>query len=1230
MKKLLALLLAMVLCLGCLPAFSIAAEKDLMDNYVIAQIFKTRALTYVANTNNGTCGYGNGWTKDINISLQGHDPKNVALSMRFYIQNMDDPGNLDIIQNAPSQMIKLSDVYGGTKDIIWQAKNIRCADGSPIKAGEWNDILLPLSTGSGYSAFDFPKDTFKFFWFEFGGMITVPTYVVRLAKVAIVDTSRAQEKPEEIDYDTTYLAAELPFTMDKTIQGDGVSTPTLLNEQTFAPVDVSSHNPKVLKLKMEVEVHNLTHPGDVSALGRASSQIELTSSGKCDYNEIYFLGNEFNWKEGINNCEFRFSSGGISRGDPDYSALNYMRIYFTTFPENFNDRLSFKVRNVCIVDASDEPTIPNYFADGMVFQQNKPMSVWGYCAQDGEKVTVNLKKDGEIIDTVSAVSKDGRWDAALSARPGSYDPYSIEILHGDDVMRTVNDVLIGELWLSAGQSNMEFKIDRDMDREAILEEWLNPYIRMYIEPYRPNGATGVQPLEPMEDIPGSYWGRGDNKAHVNNCSAIAYEFACMLQPMLDVPFAVIDASLGATKIEAWLSREAVASDPDLKYELEKRGLYYDEEFWSEELGTMSSVYNQKVGPLEGLNIAGIIWYQGESNSDRPEIYGAELDLLKRTWGEKFGYPDGDVPFIFSQVAPYYTGGNPQNRGWLAKGMEEGWALSEDENTSMIVIYDCPLEHMKGTVTSDPIHPRTKLPISERFAVAATNMVYGGEGEYTSPVYESMEIKGDAIYVTIRRVGDGLMTLDGSPDVRGFAIAGADGIYVNAQAEIVDATTVKVWNNRVKNPKNVTYAFDSYNQGSTLCSSIGFPVSPFRTADVNDTVTKPDTSLKYFTAQDWMTCDKDVWVYDSQNTAEYYMGYRPSFAATNDAVYSYSHYVFAEGTASLRVDYEEDFTITPVLSYESIPLNWTRYKYLSVKLLNAGESDAEVGLSVKAGSKTYRIKTTDGKTAVTLPANSEKFVNVTFDLGAAGITGSVSAFNFEVSSLFGGTVFFDAFTAGMTDAILTDSELNEAEEPMMVSATELRNLITQIAGLSVPSSAEARAAFEGALAAAEALLADKDATPLAFSDAAGAIIDAIGRLFEDMPDVAALLEEMALADELDLTTAPEKRVKAYQDALAAAEALLDQQVLTQQEVDEALATLQATREALDAPAGLLGDVNGDGKVDSTDARLILQYYAKKIGDGDLDLTLADVNADSKIDSTDARLILQLYAKKISEF
>ena len=917
--------------------------------------------------------------------------------------------------------------WKGSDEIRW------IVSGMSMKQG-WNYIELPLNDYDySWGTFDYQNINYVH-WYSDGNYLTEDTEY-RLTDIKLIAVSKEQEATK-----TNYLVGTIPFTLDKTIEGNGASTAGISGSTTFTAIDASGRNLENLQLLMDVEIENLTSPGDLSDFGLFTGQIELTSSGTCDVNELSTMVTALNWRDGKQEYALDLTNFSQSGGNIDYSAINYMRIYINGWQENFSDDFRIKIDNVRLVDTTEQVKIlPNLFSNGMIFQQNKDMNLWGHGLAN-ETVVAKLYKGDELIETKSAtVDANGDWALAFTARQGSYDFYSIDVTVGQ-ANKVIKEVVIGELWIAGGQSNMELAVAKDMDSEKILSEANYPYIRIFLEPTYPFGSTGEQLLDPADDVKGAYWGYGNCGAAVSKTSSVAFAFAKQLQEELQVPVGIINSAIGGTRIEGWLSREAIEEDVEVKSILQEYGQYYSASNWPTQAGKMSTLYNQKIGPLEGMNVAGVIWYQGESNSNWAEIYDVELDLLKRSWSKVFGYENGDMPFVFTQVAPYRTDNgivNNQHYGYLAMYMERGWKLSEDKNTAMLTVYDLPLEHVKNGVSTNPIHPSTKTPVGNRFATSALNMVYGGGKEYTAPVYKSMEVKEQAIYITFNRVGEGLKTIDSTKNVHGFTIAGEDGVYVNAQAEIVDKDTVKVWSDYLTNPVHAMYAFDNFNQGANLSNSSNIPASPFRTVSLNDNTYQPDSSISYFTAQDWMYADKDVWVYDSTYTENANMGtgYRPSFEVTGGS-YTYNSEKLVEGTAALQVNYDGDFSVSPILSYESLKQDWSKFKNFTVQTMNPTDKDLLIKLVIKSGNKTYTVETLDGEGAVTLESGV-KFQVLTYDLttikengvqvaNAVEILAGLTEITFQVEAEGTGQLYMDAFAVGMTDPIPVEEE-NPSEE-----------------------------------------------------------------------------------------------------------------------------------------------------------------------------------------------------------
>ena len=824
-------------------------------------------------------------------------------------------------------------------------------------------------------------------------------------------------------------AAKIPYEWNVTIEGTGLSTKTAVKEAIFDEIDVSDYDTTRLQLVMDIEI--TSESGKLPAGIFYGGQIELTSGGKCDSEELSKNVIELNWRYGKHQYAYDLAECAVTGGAIDYAAIDYMRIYFNEWDSNFTDTVNMKVSNVRLVEKEEsEWILPTVFSDGMIFQQKKPMNLWGY-GKTGETVTAKLYKGETEIETKTAtVEESGKWNLAFTAQDGSCDNiYKIDITAGTQHYE-IRDILIGELWIAGGQSNMELWVTKDMDSAAITDAADNSYVRFYAEPIYPSGQKTTQPVNPNKDIRGAYWGYGDNPVNVSYTSSLAYTFAKKLQESLKVPVGYINCAVGGSPIEAWLSREAIGADEDVKAALKSRNLY--KENATSNAYDMSNLYNQKIGPLEGMNVAGMIWYQGETNGERSEIYDIEFDLLKRTWSQVFGFADGDMPLIFTQVAPYQAA-TVNQIGYLSMNMEKAWKLSADKNTAMLAIYDLPLDHIKNGKSYNSIHPRTKTPVAERFYQSAMNMVYGGTEEYTAPVYKGMEIKNNAIYITFDRVGSGLTTTDSTSDVHGFTIAGEDGVYVNAKAKIINEKVVKVWNDRVAEPKNVIYAFDNLNQGANLCNSAKIPASPFRTAAVDDTVMNPDGSITYFLAQDWMYADKDVWVKDSSDTTQKseaglameYVGYKPSFKVDN-GTYSYDSRVKEEGSAALKVDYSSSFEVSPILSYDSIIQDWSKFRYLTVSMLNA--DSVTVSMVIKSGDAEYTIPCTDSAAAVSLAGNDKAFTTVTFDLTKADtdILSALTEVTFKVTADGAGTMYFDNFQFGMTEAVVYEPKITLEE------------------------------------------------------------------------------------------------------------------------------------------------------------------------------------------------------------
>ncbi len=467
------------------------------------------------------------------------------------------------------------------------------------------------------------------------------------------------------------------------------------------------------------------------------------------------------------------------------------------------------------------------FCDGAVLQRGVKLPVWG-TAKDGEKVTVKFQGQ-----TVSTTAKDGHWKLFLEPLKAG-GPFTLEI-SGENTV-TINDVLVGEVWLCGGQSNMAFLLPRAANAAEVIPAARDSQLRQF---YVPHGSSDT----PKDDVTGT-WNEATPES-VSNFSAVAYFFGRDLRKALKVPIGLISSSVGGTPAEAWTSHATLESDLDLKPILERQAeavRKYDPnvaaakhkkdlEKHKEAVAAAkaegkpaprapaapvspdraqtrpSGLYNAMIAPLEPYAIAGVIWYQGEANSGRAAEYQKLFPAMIRNWWKAWG--GGDFPFLFVQIAPFEH---------MTPEIREAQLLTWQKvpHTGMAVITDIGNEH--------DIHPTKKEPVGDRLALAARALAYGEKIEYSGPVYDSMKIKDNQVILSFTHLGGGLMAKDG--DLKGFTIAGADAQFVPATAKI-DGDTIVVSSPSVAKPVAVRYGWAN-TPDVNLFNKEGLPAPPFRT------------------------------------------------------------------------------------------------------------------------------------------------------------------------------------------------------------------------------------------------------------------------------------------------------------------------------------------------------------------------------------------------------------------
>lgn len=456
--------------------------------------------------------------------------------------------------------------------------------------------------------------------------------------------------------------------------------------------------------------------------------------------------------------------------------------------------------------------VPNkLFSDNLVLQRATAVAVWG-TADAGEAVTVSMA--GQEKKTKAAA--DGKWMLRLDPLKAG-GPFELTIAGKNKV--TVKDVLVGEVWLCSGQSNMAMTVSRSLNADKEVASGKHPKIRMF-------KVTSGGAKTPQSQLQGQ-WSVCSPKT-VGGFSATGYFFGRALHKELGVPIGLINSSVGGTPVQAWTSiprQKEMFASPEVAAWLKAHNI-------SNAGPTRGELYNGKIAPLVPYGIRGAIWYQGEANRrGYPYLYRYRLSTLINSW--RADWKLGDFPFACVQL-PNFTA--PQTRpvedgGWVTvrEGMAKTLALS---NTGMAVTLDVG--------EARDIHPKNKQAVGKRLALWALGTVYDKKIVYSGPQYRSSEAKGGKVIITFDHTGDGLTTNDGKP-LRGFAIAGADQKWLSAEAKIVGETVV-VSNSNISNPVAVRYAWAA-NPDFNFYNKAALPAAPFRTDDWELPLSDPPTKKR---------------------------------------------------------------------------------------------------------------------------------------------------------------------------------------------------------------------------------------------------------------------------------------------------------------------------------------------------------------------------------------------------
>lgn len=519
------------------------------------------------------------------------------------------------------------------------------------------------------------------------------------------------------------------------------------------------------------------------------------------------------------------------------------------------------------LSARAEVKMPAIFGDHMVLQRNAAVPVWGW-AEPGEAITITA---GGVVSKATA-GPDGKWMAKLPNLERSENPLEV-VVAGKANTLTFRDVLVGDVWLCSGQSNMEFNTGRASNAVEALSKANRPEIRFFLVPNR------SVLFKPQADCQGKWV--VCTPATAKTFSAVGYFFADQIAATQKTPVGLIGSYVPGSAAPPWISVEPLLADPELEKKYARgyenlsanyNALKIAHDQWQKEFGDdykkalglyyplrnkakkeglpeptpppkpavpepffpkpPSFFYNGMIAPLIPYALKGVLWYQGESNAG-DELYHRLFSALIRDWRSRWG--QGDFPFLFVQLPNY--GPRTNDPAQKQDGRDSGW----------VVVREAQLETLKAVpatgmaVTIDVgdaanLHPSNKIDVANRLVRIARHVAYGEELVFSGPVYDSFTIQGDKVRIKFKWTGTGLKVgvPPASPggtapagELKGFAIAGADKKFVWAKAFIEGPDTIVVWSEDVKQPAAVRYGW-AENPEVNLYDSADLPASPFAT------------------------------------------------------------------------------------------------------------------------------------------------------------------------------------------------------------------------------------------------------------------------------------------------------------------------------------------------------------------------------------------------------------------
>ena len=444
-----------------------------------------------------------------------------------------------------------------------------------------------------------------------------------------------------------------------------------------------------------------------------------------------------------------------------------------------------------------EIRLPSILGNGMVLQQRTQANLWGW-ATPQKKITIVTSWNNKTYTGYS--SSDGKWDIKVET-PEAGGPYTITISDGQPMV--LSNVLIGEVWICAGQSNVQMPVKGFVGQpvigscDAIAMASPKENIRLLT-------VSRKESIDLQDDCQSTSW-METTPSNVKEFSAVAYFFAKYIQNILQVPIGIISSAAGGTNIERWMDKNDYLA------------IYPNKSIDEVKNVRAGELYNTMIYPLHSFNIKGIVWYQGESNVLNPHEYKQLFTKMVASWREKWAL--GEFPFYYVQIAPYqYSDKQASPIGAAELRQAQLEAMTIIPNSGMVVTADIG--------DAKYIHPAEKIDVGKRLALWALAKTYNMAGiPYCGPIYKSAEVRESKVILSFDNIDMGMTTY--SQPLCGFDLAGENGIFYPAKAKFIEKNEkIELYSDSVAEPVYVQLGFKNY-MPINLYSTYGLPASPFR-------------------------------------------------------------------------------------------------------------------------------------------------------------------------------------------------------------------------------------------------------------------------------------------------------------------------------------------------------------------------------------------------------------------